>query len=492
MSTFSVLGAYRRDAAIREDAARTRPTFEPVIPHPPVDIDALVERVLREGDDDHFYGAWTGGKKSEGGHPTGAKGSAGADAQTKAARDWEMTIAREELSNNPHPGYGKQFGNERGAVFDASGKVVWTGTGEVATLRHLDIKGLQPGAMMTHFHPDTTPGKASLSLGDVKTAMSTGATIRAFNADGSWEQFRPAKRYPGGIGLGNQDFLGYVMERYRKDGGNLSDVQRTMLEELTAGKGTWSRGGTVKGMEFTRPNGEVLTEASSDDHFYGAWTGGKASAGGHPMTDAERLASRAAKRLPSAYAADDRIARGGEYAMRKTPWDPTHGEFHMAAAHILDTHPELPRFDGPQWKGPPNTLLQRKTDSYETWTEFAYTDDKGRVAGVMSLNVGIFRAIGGVTVRPDLRGKGIASKMYDAVQDTTSINLYQLLGNSGAFTPAGKAFATSWLERRIALEEKRAGLREAKGRERTPLEWARWALKRVTAAKESPDGVGSP
>ena len=72
--------------------------------------------VIREGSDDHFYGAWGGGSKGTGGHPTGGGGAdikthAGAPvsaAREKAAadaalRDTSDTSLRDMAANARHP-----------------------------------------------------------------------------------------------------------------------------------------------------------------------------------------------------------------------------------------------------------------------------------------------------------------------------------------------------------------------------------------------------
>lgn len=120
------------------------------------------------------------------------------EAQRAAAESWEQRIAAEEHARNPRPGYGGRFGNERGAIIDRNGNIIWESEhGEAASI-DLAEPGvnahLQPGNLVTHFHP--SEGEVQLSSADVKTATEKQISIRAFHSQGQWAQFTPK---PGGI-----------------------------------------------------------------------------------------------------------------------------------------------------------------------------------------------------------------------------------------------------------------------------------------------------
>jgi len=99
-------------------------------------------------------------------------------------------------------------------------------------------------------------------------------------------------------------------------------------------------------------------------------------------------------------------------------------------------------------------------------------------------------SIESVALKHEYRGTGASYDMYDHIQDYAPFNLYQAIGESHSFTPAGKAFAIRWLSHRLALEEDRAsglvGLTES-------IVWtAQLALEAVRNAPVVANGVGSP
>jgi 8-oxo-dGTP pyrophosphatase MutT (NUDIX family)/GNAT superfamily N-acetyltransferase len=61
-----------------------------------------------------------------------------------------------------------------------------------------------------------------------------------------------------------------------------------------------------------------------------------------------------------------------------------------------------------------------------------------------------FHIVTELRTRPDLVGKGYATKLYDAIQDTTPYNLYPAVAKDN--TKAGHDFVAAWLKHRQALE----------------------------------------
>lgn len=180
---------------------------------------------------------------------------------------FEKRVAAEEHARNPRPGYGTTFGPERGMIVDARGTVLWTGTGEATRIEGSALDVLGPGVTMTHFHP-SDHARAHLSTGDVETSLSTGATIRAFNANGAWQQFTPngAGQH---LGISLQDLYPHMKDV----GGDMEDALSTVLKGVTSSKGTWQEGSHAP-----------LAEADTNE-FGSSPDPGSSSASGSPYSD---------------------------------------------------------------------------------------------------------------------------------------------------------------------------------------------------------------
>lgn len=193
----------------------------------------------------------------------------------------------------------------------------------------------------------------------------------------------------------------------------------------------------------------VLREKGSDDHFYGAWTGGSKAEGGGPAT-ARRL-----ERTPSEVeTALERVKGQGIGSGWQPPDDRTFDGF-MDYVHqpwsgnvkVYGDHlGEVMRADYTPEEG-------------GGWKSVAMFKDGGRVVGylvVTKQGPGGQPEVEAVAVRRGMTGKHIGTRMYDWVQDhagpKAGIDLYDCIGRSGEFTERGKAFAESWLNHRIALE----------------------------------------
>ena len=88
---------------------------------------------------------------------------------------------------------------EHGAVFDADGKMLWSGEG---TRKGVSIPDefLRPGYQVTHSHPGTN---FQLSAADVALAIDRNlGYVRAFTADGRWTEVRT-----NGYGFGSSRFV---------------------------------------------------------------------------------------------------------------------------------------------------------------------------------------------------------------------------------------------------------------------------------------------
>ncbi len=175
---------------------------------------------------------------------------------------FERRVAGEEHARNPRPGYGTMFGPERGMIVDGDGEVLWSGTGEATRIEGPGLSALRPGVTMTHFHPSAHE-RAHLSTGDMETALSTGATIRAFNANGAWQQFTPNKAGQH-LGISLQDLYPHMKEV----GGDMEDALSTVLKDMTSSKGTWQEGShSIAEADTNEFGGQVDPGSSYSDEF---------------------------------------------------------------------------------------------------------------------------------------------------------------------------------------------------------------------------------
>lgn len=137
------------------------------------------------------------------------------------------------------------WGVEKAIVTDAQGRVVWTGTGtrtEVAV-----PTGVVPeGGMLSHYHPDND--RAFLSRGDVQMALLSGAGIRAYTQNGTYQEFIPNGKHPNGVGVGDLDIENEWSRRIKAlpERSWIREYTR-ILQEYTAGKGTWRDGRRRRG-----------------------------------------------------------------------------------------------------------------------------------------------------------------------------------------------------------------------------------------------------
>lgn len=238
--------------------------------------------------------------------------------------------------------------------------------------------------------------------------------------------------------------------------------------------------------------GQPFGEASADDHFYGAWKGGSKASGGGPMTQTERAEARAPRGAKQALAAHERVAplRASMYM---------HSDertFDRVADSVISGHAFSQRRGGITvqrgYRPKPDSIVEMPSGYLPAGERlFVFTGANGRPEGIIGIDTRA-KSVDAVMVRPDARGRGVATRMYDHLQDSGTANLYDYMGNS-SYTRDGRAFAQKWLEHRVRVEAQRAGIQEADRRpEKSRLEQAKAALERVKRAKISPDGQRSP
>ena len=189
-----------------------------------LDLGSILDRLPGKADseDDHFYGAWTGGSAANGGHPKGGSSStdkiralsAERAAQTRSRQEAVQGLVDRSRAEHPtgiappagtgNPAAVSDFekttmargdnSREYGQVFDKDGNAVTgplTGTGKQVRLP----SNIPPGSTITHSHPTrgntAASSEMSLSAKDVAVAIDTRAgSIRAFTTSGDWMELR--------------------------------------------------------------------------------------------------------------------------------------------------------------------------------------------------------------------------------------------------------------------------------------------------------------
>lgn len=297
---------------------------------------------------------------------------------------------------------------------------------------------------------------------------------------------------------------------------------------------------------------ERLREKSDDDdHFYGAWRRG-GSVSGKAMAKAKARQRRRSRKGSDALAylqqfdaepfsrtqggkTIEDLERHRDLAVGSSPgldeaWDRAYNfDPFMTATWFPSERVErnyvkgILNKEGRIWQGEPNSVrVVSETLSAETeQMAAAYGRPRQHIAvyrGVSGDPVGYVHmveprsgyssagnkgwTIKGVHVFESEQGKGYGRKMYDAIQDETPINLYDIIGQSNAFTEQGQAFAEAWLRHRMEIERAQVApgqtnmlhfmAKESAVDQMNPLEQARWALERVQRAPIAPDGMRSP
>lgn len=196
-----------------------------------------------------------------------------------------------------------------------------------------------------------------------------------------------------------------------------------------------------------------LVEKSADDHFYGAWKGGSKAAGGGP-------AGKAPATPPDRSRLDH-----AQKALTRTEWNPDDTAWESAGnpAYFLNQALGVVA-DGAPERGKPFTGHLAPPSKYEKYHRVLFYGEDGSPAAYVKVRAPSEHMSGsilGVLVHPAQRGKGMGQRLYDWVQDHTELNLYDAIGHSQSFTPAGKAFALAWLQHRVKIEAERAGIRES-------------------------------
>lgn len=276
-------------------------------------IDAIdIGSIMEASGDDHFYGAWQGGSKSGGGRPAsggsrlkpgdklqdGSGGKAvGTDAKTLGKGDvmvdskgqilpHEKATVQAEINANggkaefealigpdgkPAPArlIKTRYG-ERWAVFKSEEEANAQGGKVEKWLDRNDPKGYTVGKV-------ERPAYVGTSTSDRSGAKSYAPRPKGKQVDTSAKVTTTASdlRY----GSASMRVRNMAAQRAYKKGGISKD------EALKAGEraaSAWAKAGYPGGENPSATDVERFFEASGDDHYYGAWTGGSKSAGGRP------------------------------------------------------------------------------------------------------------------------------------------------------------------------------------------------------------------
>jgi hypothetical protein len=131
-------------------------------------------------------------------------------------------------------------------VVDDDGTPLAQGTGGKTgvTTEVIDKSLLTPGRLLTHLHPKPNYSEAThLSLGDLDTALKYGITMRAFQANGTWEQFEPTpSKYRRGFDYSVREINRKARERAEKNGTDPTDERDALLIKYASDRGTFTSG----------------------------------------------------------------------------------------------------------------------------------------------------------------------------------------------------------------------------------------------------------
>ena len=245
----------------------------------PADVLAGLSAVREADDDEHFYGAWKGGKSSEGGRP--------------------MTAAeRPRQRRGPRASYAKPA--TKPGLVDAletvggqRGTTPWTPT--EASIQREDSTGLHAGVARQGAGPRAGHGRRSCPSATAAPPSSTVARTEGRPGTSSFGQRTPRAAPRSTASRSKPATAG------RGSAGPCTTGCRTTPPSTSTTSFGRSRSFTPAGKAFAaawlehRVEVEAeragIREASSDDHFYGAWKGGPKAAGGGPAgTDGPRVA----------------------------------------------------------------------------------------------------------------------------------------------------------------------------------------------------------
>lgn len=430
---------------------------------------------IREAADDHFYGAWKGGSARSGGRPmTPAE-------QAEPNKDEVRDGVRSATAK------ARVVGPDEALASLAAGRTANVASHQVAhlvsraaerqddpNLLNLRVDGREvfgkghysrpdlpqvPSAMLPQYLDDlrsrgikvseesVVPG----SLQPMQREVSTRSTARMLsNPEAVF-----AKR-----AIVSSD--GYVLDGHHRWSAatiiSLTDREKRLgvvriglpRERLVRDARSWSAAHGIERKQLGEARAD-LSEAEDEEHFYGAWKGGSKASGGHPMTKAEQ---KAAREYPKPHPGPKPDIEGAERALERVrpqgspaEWVETEKDF-AVEVNAMQRQSAFPV------KGKANSVQVRRmfVPGEEGFNALFYGDD-GRPSGYVMARGG---HIIGVAVRPGQKGKGVATRMYDTLQDGGKVDLYDFVGKSRDFTPEGKAFATRWLEHRVEVERQRA------------------------------------
>jgi len=493
--------------------------------------EALVAALAEKAQSDHFYGAWKGGKASEGGGPAGGaygedplgERSETATAMVQNTRDlalwkdvenwpatrpWELSAADIEAGKGGDSFRAVHYGRNDPVLASVTGTV---GTGKIninvdrwdeytpsqrAGIMYHEVGHLASGSLAD------TPGGADKVLAlayknpsdHVFPASAWGEGLK-HGVDPKGEEVANlfAARWTSGARL-EQDPTGtitlpsmpkarFVLDERDAALRKFIDAESRYVGAITGEQALlYGPNAIYKQPKSTKPKRtrEALSESLIDvlekgtDHFYGAWKGGKAAAGGGPPPDTTKRdeAAVALRRVQR--------AKGDG------------GGAHASAAGWNERVNKQMTLAGVRHTGKPGTGVIFPEKGPYPGERVVFFGDNGKPAATVRVsNKGKYIDL--VEVSPGQRGKGVGSAMYDWMQDNSHIDLYNAVGRSRDFTVAGKAFAQNWLEHRVSLEAARAGIKEAESSSAADAyERAKAALDHVKKAPISPNGMRSP
>lgn len=280
---------------------------------------------LREAEDDHYYGPWSGGSKASGGRPaTGGGGQSESDRRFEAgqrrmaktvggwkeSRPWEAS--KEDIKAGRVPGvqYSATLSQGHGAN-RGGGNVAGLASGENITVGDAFFRMSPDARRYLLYHEAGHFATRGLQPKDIGARLERDSAGN-YRFRGSFHANSDGYVSPGKMGEVMADAWATVAIYGR---GGLYDSQQAFGDMVMNHGRQWGfPTDKVEGLrESVRGDIDVLlesagacafSEASGDDHFYGSWTGGSKSSGGRPAGggSSERL-TKATKELEAAKAA---------------------------------------------------------------------------------------------------------------------------------------------------------------------------------------------
>jgi GNAT superfamily N-acetyltransferase len=233
--------------------------------------------------DDHFYGAWKGGSSAHGGHPVGkpSSGKGGAKEMQGALDRTTHSHGKPEFSS-----YGKEDPNtfvDRAMHYHGLETWVQKAGPHIVEVRDENTSEVVHGFYRNHRIAGYTvtarygvngvmvhPSLRGQGIGrQMYDRIQEHTSTNLYALIGQTNSFTPD---------GKQFALAWLRHRAQVEGVTLREAADSNVQDLLQ-----KAYDHVKSIEPTSRGFDVNFAEGADDHFYGAWKGGSAAHGGHPV-----------------------------------------------------------------------------------------------------------------------------------------------------------------------------------------------------------------